>query len=65
MDLHYKGFQAKIMFASDLGLFHGEVSNCSDLIVFQAKTTAEAELAFFDAVEQYIQYLKQPSEEGT
>lgn len=57
MELHYKGFHAKIMFSSDSDFFHGEVLNCSDLIVFQAKTPAEAELALFDAVDRYINSL--------
>lgn len=58
MDLpEYKGHSAAIEFDVEDKLFVGHVGGIADLIGFHADTLAEAETAFRDAVDDYLEIL--------
>ena len=58
MEIHYKGYCAKTLFTAEADIFYGEVINCEDLIVFQAKTLQTLEKAMQEAVNQYLGMIK-------
>lgn len=54
--LEYKGYQGKVVFDSDAGLFHGEVLHLRDVITFQGTTVRDLKRAFRDSVDDYLEY---------
>ena len=56
MELYYKGFLSRIYFAGDAALFHGEVLDVDDLIVFQGRTLEEAVGSMEEAIDDYLAY---------
>jgi hypothetical protein len=56
MEIHHKGFAAKILFSFETDSFYGEVSHTSHLIVFQATHLNDAILAMKDAVDWCLEY---------
>lgn len=57
LDIQYKGFKAKILFASDADVFYGTILSYQDIIAFQAKTLQTAEMAMQEAVRQYLVHI--------
>ncbi len=52
----YKGYQGKVEFDDEAGIFHGEVINTRDVITFQGSSVAELKRAFQDSVDDYLEF---------
>ncbi|MCH8485257.1 MAG: type II toxin-antitoxin system HicB family antitoxin [Candidatus Cyclonatronum sp.] len=61
--LKYKGYQGKVEFDEEAGLFHGEVVDLRDVITFQGKSVDELVQAFRDSVDDYLDFCRQRNEE--
>ncbi|CDZ65286.1 hypothetical protein [Neorhizobium galegae] len=53
----YKGQSAVIEFDAEDEIFVGHIAGIADLIGFHANTLAEAETAFHEAVDDYLEIL--------
>jgi len=60
----YKGFEAKVTFDEDAGIFHGEVINTKDVITFQGTSVKELEQALKDSVEDYREFCAKRGEDA-
>ena len=59
----YKGYIGQFTVDTETGLIRGEVINTRDVITFHGKTVPEAEQAFRDSVDDYIDFCKGLGEE--
>lgn len=57
----YKGYVGVVRVDTDAGVIRGKVINTRDTITFQGKTVPEAEQAFHDSVDDYLEFC---AEEG-
>ena len=51
------------MFDEDAAVYHGEVVNSRNVIIFQAGSLAELTMAFHDSVDDYLAFCAQRGEE--
>lgn len=58
MELHYKGYSAKVAYDAEDGEFHGKIIGISDLVDFYARNEKEIEKEFHKAVEDYLKFCK-------
>jgi len=61
--LDYKGFNGKVEFDEEAGIFHGEVVDLRDVITFQGKSVDELEKAFKDSIDDYMEFCAERGEE--
>lgn len=61
--MKYRGYEAKIEYDEEAGLFHGEVLDLRDVITFQGRSVEELKQALADSVEDYIEFCKTRGEE--
>ncbi|WP_041304338.1 type II toxin-antitoxin system HicB family antitoxin [Kyrpidia tusciae] len=61
--MEYKGYQARVEFDDESGVFHGEVINTRDVITFQGQSVEELRQAFRDSVDDYLAYCAERGEE--
>ena len=54
----HNGYEARVEFDDEAGLFHGEVINLRDVITFQGKSVAELKRAFAGSVSDYLAFCK-------
>ena len=54
----HNGYEARVEFDDEAGLFHGEVINLRDVITFQGKSVAELKRAFAGSVADYLAFCK-------
>ena len=59
----YKGYNGKVEFDDEAGLFHGEVMDLRDVITFQGKSVDELQHAFRESVEDYLAFCEERNEE--
>ena len=59
----HNGYEARVEFDDEAGLFHGEVINLRDVITFQGKSVAELKRAFAGSVSDYLAFCKARGEE--
>jgi predicted HicB family RNase H-like nuclease len=52
----HKGYQGRVEFDDEAGLFHGEVSGTRDVITFQGRAVDELRQAFRDSVDDYLDW---------
>lgn len=52
--MQYKGFVAKIFYDVRAGVFIGEITNASQVIIFSAATIESLEQAMIDAINGYL-----------
>lgn len=52
--MHYKGYSGVAEIAFDTGMIYGRVVGLRDVVTFQGHTVAEAEQAFRDSVDDYL-----------
>ena len=62
MTMEYKGYVAKLDIDPEADLLSGEVLGLRDEITFQGRTPAEAEKAFHESVDDYLEFCKQRGE---
>jgi predicted HicB family RNase H-like nuclease len=61
--LDYKGYNGKVEFDEEAGIFHGEVVDLRDVITFQGKSVDELEKAFQDSIDDYLEFCEERGEE--
>lgn len=54
--MSYRGYEAKVEYDDEAGLFHGEVVNLRDVITFQGRSVDELKQALADSVEDYLAF---------
>src|ERR1700722_99227 len=52
----YKGYEATVRFDDEARIFHGDVINTRDVITFQGSSVKDLEQAFYDSVEDYLEF---------
>ncbi|BAZ51719.1 HicB protein [Nostoc sp. NIES-4103] len=61
--MKYKGYEAVVEFDAEAEIFHGEVINIRDVITFQGTSVSELKQAFYDSVDDYLDFCKERGEE--
>ncbi|AFY49546.1 protein encoded in hypervariable junctions of pilus gene clusters [Nostoc sp. PCC 7524] len=61
--MKYKGYEAVVEFDDEAEIFHGEVINIRDVITFQGDSVKELKQAFYDSVDDYLEFCKERGEE--
>ena len=56
--LEFKDFIGSVHFSSDDEIFYGKIEGIDDLITFEGKSVDELQLAFTEAVEDYLELCK-------
>jgi predicted HicB family RNase H-like nuclease len=59
----YKGYVGQFTVDTETGLIRGEVINTRDVITFYGATVPEAEQAFRDSVDDYLDFCKEQGDE--
>ncbi len=54
--MNYKGYTGKVEFDSEAKLFFGRVINIKDVITFEGTTADEILQAFYDSVDDYLEF---------
>jgi len=52
----FKGYQARVELDEEAGVFHGEVTNTRDVIIFRDSSVEELKRAFEDSVDDYLEF---------
>lgn len=52
--MKYKGYSAAVSFDDDVGVFHGEVVDTRDMIVFEADSVEQLEREFRFSIDDYL-----------
>jgi len=60
--LTYKGYTAQIEVDTENGILFGRVLDIKDVITFQGKTVEEARQAFYDSVDDYLEFCEELGE---
>ncbi|WP_232826126.1 hypothetical protein [Cyanothece sp. BG0011] len=55
-NLTYKGYQGHIEIDLDSGIFFGRVLDIKDVITFPGKSLEEACQAFYDSIDDYLEF---------
>lgn len=63
MTMEYQGYVGKLDIDPEADLLSGEVLGLRDVITFQGHTPAEAEKAFHESVDDYLEFCKQRGEQ--
>jgi predicted HicB family RNase H-like nuclease len=61
--MSYKGYQGKIEYDDDAGIFHGIVINTRDVITFEGESVKELRKAIRDAIDEYLDYCSRNGKE--
>lgn len=61
--MEYKGYVAHVEFDDEADLFHGEIINTRDVIVFQGTSVSELREAFEASIEDYLAFCAERGEE--
>jgi predicted HicB family RNase H-like nuclease len=61
--MEYKGYFAKVEFDDASGVFHGEIINLRDVIRFEGETAKELKQAFYDSVDDYLEFCAKRGED--
>ena len=62
-DLKYKGYIADFTYDEERELFEGSVANIESRIIFHAKSVESLNLAFRDAINDYLTWCKRIGKE--
>jgi len=54
--MKYKGYQGRVEFDDEAGIFHGEVMGLRDVVTFQGRTVNELKKAFRDSIDDYLEF---------
>jgi len=57
--MHYRGYLGTIEHSRDDGCFYGKLVLPNDLVSYEGEDKSELETAFHDAVDDYLENLKQ------
>lgn len=60
--LEHKGYVGAVIFDDEAEIFHGEILGLRDVITFQGSTPQEIKQAFFDSVDDYLDFCTERGE---
>ena len=60
--MDYKGYNARVEFDDEAGVFHGEILNIRDVVTFEGRTVVELRKAFRDSVDDYLDFCESRNE---
>lgn len=60
--LTYKGYTSNLEIDTDNGIIFGRVLDVKDVITFQGSTVEEARQAFYDSVDDYLEFCEEMGE---
>ncbi len=52
--MEYKGYRAAVRFDSDAGVFHGEVVDTRDVVVFEGTSVEQLHREFWHSIDDYL-----------
>ena len=55
----YKGYTGKVEYDPNDNIYHGRILHIGDIVTFAGDTVQEAERAFRDSVDDYLQWAKE------
>lgn len=61
--MQYKGYFGKVEFDDEANIFYGEVINLRDIVTFQGENVKELRKAFFESVDDYLEFCAARGEE--
>ena len=61
--MHYKGYSGVIRFDARDGIFHGHLTDSYDNVYFEGATVEELEIAFREAIDDYLAYCAETGRE--
>lgn len=61
--MEYKGYIGRVQFDEEAEIFHGEVLNLRDVIIFQADSVEGLKKEFHESIEDYLEFCKSRGEE--
>ena len=61
--MEYKGYIGKVELDDEAGILHGEVINIRDVVTFEGQTVEELRQAFWDSIEDYLNFCAERGED--
>lgn len=61
--MEYKGFSASIEYDERDGIFHGRLTDSFDNVYFEGSSVEELEIAFREAIDDYLAYCAETGRE--
>ncbi|MDY6782076.1 MAG: type II toxin-antitoxin system HicB family antitoxin [Cyanobacteriota bacterium] len=61
--MQYKGYTACIEIDEDVGILFGQVLGIKDVVTFRGETVDELRQAFYDSVDDYLEWCQELGEE--
>jgi predicted HicB family RNase H-like nuclease len=61
--LSYKGYSGQCEVDFEAGIIFGRVSGIRDVVTFQGDNVAEAQQAFYDSVDDYLEFCQELGKE--
>jgi predicted HicB family RNase H-like nuclease len=61
--LSYKGYSGQCEVDFEAGIIFGRVSGIRDVVTFQGDNVAEAKQAFYDSVDDYLEFCQERGKE--
>ena len=58
--MEYKGYRAVVTFEDEADVFHGEVVNTRDVIVFEGTSVAQLKKEFIFSIDDYLKACEEP-----
>lgn len=62
--LEYKGYLSSVSFSAEDMIFFGKIEGINDLILFEAESVTELQVAFQEAVDDYLNMCKEEGKEA-
>lgn len=60
--MNYKGYTGYVVYDDEGKIFHGEVMDTKDVITFQGQSVDEIESAFYDSIDDYLEFCEERRE---
>jgi predicted HicB family RNase H-like nuclease len=54
--MNYKGYHGTVSFDEEAEIFHGEVTDLRDVVIFQGRSVDEIKTAFRESVDDYLEF---------
>ena len=61
--INYKGYTGTVRFDDEADIFHGEVLGLRDIVTFQGTTVEELKTAFWESIDDYLEFCEDRREE--
>ncbi len=61
--MNYKGFSAAVRYDKRDGIYHGQLTDTYDNVFFEGATVEELQIAFREAIDDYLAYCSETGRE--